>query len=108
MPTIKTYRKVGAFYIACEADFPTPIPGERPPHAQNPISDYATYRALTGHRADGPVIGLGDWQRRGVNSNRQESEDETGLEMLRTETFRGAEQDLAAALCENTLTVPSA
>ena len=25
MPTIKTYRKVGAFYIACEEDFPTPI-----------------------------------------------------------------------------------
>jgi hypothetical protein len=25
MPTIKTYRKVGAFYIACEADFPTVI-----------------------------------------------------------------------------------
>src|SRR5580692_3296321 len=23
MPTIKTYRKVGAFYIACEADFST-------------------------------------------------------------------------------------
>ena len=32
----------------------------------------------------------------------------TGLEMLRTETFRGAEKDLAAALCEDTLTVPSA
>ena len=25
MPTIKTYRKVGAFYIACEADFSTSI-----------------------------------------------------------------------------------
>ena len=25
MRTIKTYRKVGAFYIAWEADFPTPI-----------------------------------------------------------------------------------
>ena len=25
MPTIKTYRKVGAFYIACEEDFSTPI-----------------------------------------------------------------------------------
>jgi len=25
MRTIKTYRKVGAFYIACEADFSTPI-----------------------------------------------------------------------------------
>jgi hypothetical protein len=26
MRTIKTYRKVGAFYIACEEDFPTSIP----------------------------------------------------------------------------------
>jgi hypothetical protein len=25
MPTIKTYRKVGAFYIACEEDFATSI-----------------------------------------------------------------------------------
>ena len=25
MRVIKTYRKVGAFYIACEADFSTPI-----------------------------------------------------------------------------------
>jgi hypothetical protein len=25
MQTIKTYRKVGAFYIACEEDFSTPI-----------------------------------------------------------------------------------
>jgi hypothetical protein len=25
MQTIKTYRKVGAFYIACEADLSTPI-----------------------------------------------------------------------------------
>jgi hypothetical protein len=29
MRTIKTYRKVGAFYIACEADFATPIRTQR-------------------------------------------------------------------------------
>jgi len=28
MRTIKTYRKVGAFYIACEADFSTSIRGK--------------------------------------------------------------------------------
>ena len=30
MRTIKTYPKVGAFYIACEADLSIPIPMERP------------------------------------------------------------------------------
>ena len=31
MRTIKTYRKVGAFYIACEEDFSTSIRADLPP-----------------------------------------------------------------------------
>jgi hypothetical protein len=40
MRTIKTYRKVGAFYIACEEDFSTSIRAGLP----NVASDYATIR----------------------------------------------------------------
>ena len=47
MRTIKTYRKVGAFYIACEADLSIPI---REPAAPGPfaglVSGYATYQDL--------------------------------------------------------------
>jgi len=41
MRTIKTYRKVGAFYIACEEDFSTSIRGNpSKSHLQNEIPDY--------------------------------------------------------------------
>ena len=47
MRTIKTYRKVGAFYIACEEDFSTPIRTEPfRPTCKNLVSGYPTYRPL--------------------------------------------------------------
>jgi len=46
MQTIKTYRKVGAFYIACEADFSTSIRASSSSHAQDLVSSNPTYLEL--------------------------------------------------------------